>query len=115
MKAIIYHNPRCSKSRLTLDLLKENEVETIIVEYLKSTPGVFEFKNILKMLGKTAHEVVRKGEPVYKELGLDKKDLSEMELIKIMVKNPKLIERPIVVVDQKAVIGRPPENILEII
>lgn len=110
----IYHNPRCSKSRQTLELLKQNDIEPEIVEYLKTPPNAAELKDILKKLGLSAAELMRKKEDVYKELGLAGIN-NEDELITAMVNNPKLIERPIVVQGNKAAIGRPPEAVLDIL
>lgn len=110
----IYHNPRCSKSRQTLQLLNENNQQVKIVDYLKEIPSKEELKALLKMLGLEAQEIIRKGEPVYKEK-FKGKTLSNDEWISAMVEFPKLIERPIVVRGDKAVLGRPPENVLELI
>ena len=108
----IYHNPRCSKSRQTLALLQENGHEPEIVEYLKDELTQADIKNILKMLGmSTPRELMRKGEKIYKDLGLKSVE-NESALIKAMAENPKLIERPIVVKDEKAAVGRPPESVL---
>lgn len=116
MKVTIYHNPRCSKSRQTLSLLHENGIEPELVEYLNTPPTKKAFKAILKMLGKSARQLLRKNEMEYADLGLGNIELSEDELIEAMLKNPKLIERPIVVVDdKKAVIGRPPEAVLTLL
>ncbi len=115
MSVTIYHNPRCSKSRQTLALLEEKGVRPKIVEYLKTPPSAAELKRILKKLGLTARDIVRKGEARYAELGLKGKDLDEEALIALMVENPILIERPIVVAGDKAAIGRPPEAVLEIL
>jgi len=111
----IYHNPRCSKSRQTLALLEGKGVKPKIVEYLKEPPSVAALKRILKMLGLKPRDIMRKGESVYAELGLRDKDLKDDELIALMVKNPILIERPIVVSGEKAAIGRPPESVLKIL
>lgn len=110
----IYHNPRCRKSRETLQLLEKNTTDTEIIEYLKTVPSAEEMKKLLQKLGMQAVELVRKTEPYYKE-NLKGKNFSEEEWIQIMRENPKLIERPIVVKDNKAVIGRPPENALALI
>lgn len=110
----IYHNPRCSKSRQTLALLEENGIKPDIILYLNDTPSKEELTEVLKKLGKSATEILRKGEKIYKE-NFKGKEYSEEEWIDIMVENPKLIERPIVIKDDKAVLGRPPENVLDLI
>jgi len=112
----IYHNPRCSKSRETLALLKDNGVEPDVVLYLDTPPEAATLKNLLKMLGMTsARELMRQKEDLYKELNLADSALSENALIEAMIAHPKLIERPIVVKNGQARIGRPPEQVLEII
>ena len=88
MGVIIYHNPRCSKSRLTLELIKQKNIEPTVVEYLKSTPGRLELTNIIKMLKKEPRDVMRKGEAIYKELNLNNPALTNSELIAAMAKNP---------------------------
>lgn len=110
----IYHNPRCSKSRQTLELLKQNDIEPEVVEYLKTPPNAAELKDILEKLGLSADQLMRKKEDIYKELGLAGIN-NEDELITAMVNNPKLIERPIVIQGNKAAIGRPPEAVLDIL
>lgn len=115
MTVTIYHNPRCSKSRQTLQLLIDNGLEPKIIEYLKNPPGKKELENILKMLGMEPRGLMRKQENEYKTAKLDNPRLSRQDLIAAMVKHPVLIERPIVIANNKAVIGRPPENVLEII
>jgi arsenate reductase len=115
MTVTIYHNPRCSKSRATLQLLEESGVKPKVVEYLKTPPSASELKAILKKLGMRPHDLMRKGEPLYAELGLKDRDLDDDALIALMVKNPILIERPILVAGGKAAIGRPPEKVLEIL
>ena len=112
MTVTIYHNPRCSKSRQTLQLLRDKGVALNIVEYLKAPPSASEIKNILGMLKMSPRELMRKKEAPYSELGLADESLSEPELIEAMRADPVLIERPIVVSDGKAVLGRPPENAL---
>jgi len=112
---IIYHNPRCSKSRATLALLRERGIEPEIVEYLKNPPDENEMARILGMLEMDPLELMRKGEDEYAELGLEEKKDDHAELIKQMLAHPILIERPIVVKDNKARLGRPPENVLEIL
>lgn len=110
----IYHNPRCSKSRNAVALLEEKGVDAEVVKYLDTPPSKEELVEILKMLGISARELMRTKEDIYKELGL--KDVSDEDvLIEAMVTNPKLIERPIVIKDGKAAIGRPIENIIEIL
>lgn len=110
----IYHNPRCSKSRSTLALLEEHGVEPQIILYLENVPDVSQLKSLLTKLGMTADQLVRRGEADYKQSGLGK-DSSEDDIVRAMVAHPKLIERPIVVKGPRAVLGRPPENVLELI
>jgi len=107
---VIYHNPRCSKSRQALQLCEEAGVEIEVVEYLETPPDEVALTGLLKKLGVTAHEVVRTKEEVYSQLELSA-DSSEEEIIAAIIKYPVLLERPIVVKDDKAVIGRPPENV----
>lgn len=108
----VYHNTRCSKSREVCTILEKKKVKTEIVEYLKTPPTQAEIKTLLKMLGMKAEELVRKGEPLFKEKFASKK-LTEAQWIKAMAENPILIERPILVKGDKAIIGRPPEKVLE--
>jgi len=115
MKVTIYHNPRCTKSRQTLELLKSRGIEPEIIEYLKTPPGKSRLKDILKMLKLEPRELMRKNEDEYKKAKLDNPKLSKDDLIAAMVKHPILIERPIVVANGKAAIGRPPEKVLEIL
>lgn len=115
MSVIIYHNPRCSKSRQTLALLEEQAVAPEIIEYLAKPPTSAELKKILKKLGMTARELLRTGEDAYKSLNLANQDLTEQQLINAMIENPKLIQRPIVINGDKAALGRPPENVLDIL
>lgn len=115
MKAIIYHNPRCSKSRQTLALLQDNDVDVEIIEYLKTPPDEKQLKAILKKLAIRPAELIRKKESVFKELKLADKLDDDQALIKAMYANPALMERPIVLVNNKATIGRPPENVLAIL
>jgi len=113
-KIIIWHNPRCSKSRNVIALLEEEGIEAEVVKYLDTPPSKEELLTLLKMLGLSARELMRTKEDIYKELGL--KDVeAEEALVDAMVANPKLIERPIVIKDGKAAIGRPIENIVELI
>lgn len=115
MKVTIYHNPRCSKSRDTLKLIEEQGHAPLVIEYLKTPPSAGTLKKLLKMLGMRPRDLLRKNESAYKEAGLDQPDKTDNDVIEAMVKHPILIERPIVVVDDQAVIGRPPEKVLEIL
>ena len=115
MHTTIYHNPRCSKSRQTLALLEERGIGPRVVDYLKTPPSAAELKTILKKLGLRPRDLIRKGEPLYAELGLKDRDLDDDALIALMVVNPILIERPIVLSGGKAAIGCPPESVLEIL
>ncbi len=109
----IYHNPNCSKSRKTLEIVKENTSKFYVIEYLKNPLTVEEIKVLLQQLNITASELVRTQEVIWKEKYRGK-TLTENEIINIMAKNPKLIERPIIEHNNKAVIGRPPENVLSL-
>lgn len=115
MSIRIYHNPRCSKSRQTLQLLQDQGQQPEIVEYLKTPPSKQTLQQIIAALGIAPRELLRKGESVYKELGLADKTLSDDALLDAMAEHPILIERPIVVLGSKAAIGRPPENVLTIL
>ena len=115
MSVTIYHNPRCSKSRKTLELLRSKGIEPFIVEYLKDPPTRKKLKEILAMLNLEPRQLIRNTESIYKEKGLDDPSLDREQLVSAMVENPVLIERPIVISKGKAVIGRPPENVLGII
>lgn len=115
MSLKIYHNPRCSKSRATLQILQERGLEPEIVLYLETPPDEGELAEILAMLGRSPRELMRKGEAEYKEQGLDDPGLSDDELIAAMVATPRLIERPIVLNGGKAAVGRPPESVLDIL
>ena len=110
----IYHNTRCSKSRDVCAILEKKKVKTEVIEYLKTPPNQKEIKELLKMLGMKAEDLVRKGEPIYKEKFADKK-LTEAQWVKALADNPILIERPIIVKGKKAIIGRPPEKVLELL
>jgi len=111
----IYHNPQCSKSRQTLDLIRQAGVEPEIIEYLKQPPDVDELSEILKLLGLEPRELMRSGEAIYRELGLAQLQISRSEQLEILVAHPRLIERPIVVDGRRAVLGRPPANVLELL
>lgn len=115
MSVKIYHNPRCSKSRQTLQLLLDQGVEPEVIEYLKMPPTEAELKDILQKLNISARDLMRKKEAEYKATGMDNTELSNEALIKGMIDSPKLIERPIVLTDEKAAIGRPPEAVLAIL
>lgn len=106
----IYHNPRCRKSRETLQLIQESGVEPEVIEYLVNVPSESELKELVELLGIKPYDLLRRGESDFKE-NFKGKDLSDDEWIAAMVKYPKLIERPIVVKQKKAVLGRPPENV----
>jgi len=115
MSVTIYHNPRCSKSRATLALLRDRGIEPRIVEYLEAPPSAAELGRILGMLDMGPRDLMRKKEAEYKAAGLDDSSLDDAALIAGMVANPKVIERPIVVAGEKAALGRPPESVLEIL
>ncbi|MEL0169007.1 MAG: arsenate reductase (glutaredoxin) [Pseudomonadaceae bacterium] len=114
MTTTIYHNPRCSKSRQALELLEQRGTELDVVRYLDTPPDAATLVDLLERLGISARDLMRKGEDPYKELNLANPELSEAQLVQAMVDYPKLIERPIVIHDGKAVIGRPPERVLEL-
>ena len=114
-KITIYHNPRCSKSRQTLALLEEHDVDPEIILYLETPPNARDLKALLDKLGITPRDLLRTSESEYKEMKLANKDLPDEDLIDAMVKAPKLIQRPIVVKGNKAVLGRPPENVLSLL
>lgn len=115
MTVTIWHNPRCSKSRQTLALLRDNGVEPDVVEYLKTPPDAAALKAVLKKLGLKPRDLMRKGEAAYKERGLADPALTDEALIAAMVADPVLIERPVVVKGGKAALGRPPEAVLDIL
>jgi len=121
-KSTLYHNPRCSKSRQTLELLQQNSIEVEVVEYLKTPPTSERINEILALLNLEPRQLMRKGEDAYKELSLDNDSLNDEQLVAAMFNNPKLIERPILFIENsdeqganKAAIGRPPENVLTIV
>ncbi|TNC82412.1 MAG: arsenate reductase (glutaredoxin) [Oleiphilus sp.] len=111
----IYHNPRCSKSRQTLSLIEEKGITPEIVLYLENTPDAGTLKEIIAKLGIGARDLLRKGEQAYKDNQLKDESLSDDTLIDMMVAHPKLIERPIVIKGERAVLGRPPENVLDLL
>ena len=110
----IYHNPRCSKSRQGVAILEDSGKEFEIIKYLDDTLSEAQLSDIIQLLGIKPIELVRKNEKIWKE-NFKGKELSDSEIIKAMVENPRLIERPIVINDQKAVVGRPPENIKDVL
>jgi arsenate reductase len=111
----LWHNPRCSKSRGTLELLQARGIQPAVVDYQKNPPVAGEIERALELLGKNPRELMRKGEDVYAELGLDDPKLTRKQLVDAMAKHPILIERPIVFANGKAAIGRPPEAVLDIL
>lgn len=116
MRATIYHNPRCSKSRAALALLEERNLDIQIVKYLETPPSMSLLASLIDLLGlEDPRDMMRKKDALYKELHLDTKEYSKIELIEILTQNPKLIERPIVVANGRAAIGRPIEKIQEIL
>jgi len=115
MSITIYHNPRCSKSRQTLSILEDKGMDIEIIEYLQTPPDAATLQALIKKLGITPKDLLRKGEEEFKQAGLDKKNVTDEEIIQAMLKYPKLIERPIVVNNDKAALGRPPENVLAIL
>jgi arsenate reductase len=115
MSTIIYHNPRCSKSRKALELLYQHQQYPRIIDYLETPPDANTLKQLLAKLKITARDLLRSKEKEYQLAGLDDESLSDDDIIAAMVKCPILIERPIIVIGEKAIIGRPPEKILELL
>lgn len=115
MSVTIYHNPRCSKSRQTLQLLEDNGIRPTIIDYLKTPPSASELKEMLSLLNLAPRELMRRNEALYSELGLADERLPAEQLIAAMLANPVLIERPVVIANGQARIGRPPERVLEIL
>ena len=111
----IFYNPKCSKCRLTLDILNDKGVNTTVVEYMNTPPDHTELTDVLAILAIEPRDLMRKHEAPYKDNNLDNEDLSREQLIQAMIDNPILIERPIVIKGNKATIGRPPEKILDIL
>ncbi len=111
----LYHNPRCSKSRGALELLRERGIEPRIVPYLETPPSAGELRELLRMLGTHARSLLRTGESEYEALGLANPALTDEQLIEAMAAHPRLIERPIFIHGKRAVIGRPPERVLELL
>jgi arsenate reductase len=115
MPVTIYHNPKCAKSRAALKLLTDRGIEPVVIEYLKTPPSEAELKRLIGMLGIAPRALLRTKEAKYKQAKLDNAGVSDAQIVKAMVKYPKLIERPIIVVGKKAALGRPPENVLKIL
>ncbi len=115
MQVSLYHNPRCSKSREALKLLQENGIEPQVVLYLEQPPSAAQLRELLDKLKIGARDLLRRGEEEYRALGLGDESLSEQALIAAMVEHPRLIERPIAVAGKRAVVGRPPERVLELL
>lgn len=111
----IFHNPRCSKSRQTLQLIKDRGFEPMVIQYLKTPPDKHALNDILKLLNMEPRDLMRSKEKVYKELGLADPSLTRDELIEAMIQHPILIERPIVITNENAALGRPPEQVLKIL
>ena len=114
-EVIIYHNPKCSKSRKALEIIKSKSIEPIIILYLVNKLSKTEVKNLLSKLGLSIRDILRTGEDEYKNNNLKNENLTDDKLIDFLIKFPKLLQRPIVVKDNKAVVGRPPENILNLL
>ncbi|MDM1706802.1 arsenate reductase (glutaredoxin) [Thiopseudomonas alkaliphila] len=112
---ILYHNPRCSKSRAAVEFLAERQIKPEVLLYLEQPLTEPQLAELLSKLGMSARELMRKGEAIYQELNLANPELSEQQLIQAMAEHPKLIERPILVVGERAAIGRPTENLLEVL
>lgn len=112
---ILYHNPRCSKSRGALELLQARGFEPTLMRYLETPPSASELRELLAKLGLSARQLLRTDEEEYRSLGLDENQLDESRLIEAMSAHPRLIERPILVVGDRAVVGRPPERVLELL
>ena len=114
-EVIIYHNPKCSKSRKALEIIKSKNIEPIIILYLVNKLSKTEVKNLLSKLGLSIRDILRTGEDEYKNNNLKNENLTDDKLIDFLIKFPKLLQRPIVVKNNKAVVGRPPENILDVL
>ncbi len=114
-EVIIYHNPKCSKSRKALEIIKSKSIEPIIILYLVNKLSKTEVKNLLSKLGLSIRDILRTGEDEYKNNNLKNENLTDDKLIDFLIKFPKLLQRPIVVKNNKAVVGRPPENILDVL
>jgi arsenate reductase len=115
MQVVIYHNPKCSKSRKALELLRSRNIEPRIIEYLKSPPSRMQLTEILSMLELTPRGLIRSSEPEYRDNGLANPEVTDDELLQAIVEYPVLMQRPIVLGNGKAAIGRPPEQVLKIL
>lgn len=115
MSITIWHNPRCGTSRKTLDLLRARGIEPSIVEYLKNPPSAAEIERVARLMGKPVRHFLRVKEPLAREEGLLDPATGDGEIVAAMVRHPILIERPIVIADRRAALGRPPESVLEIV
>ncbi len=116
LSVTLYYNPRCSKSRATLELLQQNDIEPTIIDYMKEPPDTETLQKIVALLGVPVRDLLRSNEQVYKDAGMDDPDLPDDELLDALSQCPTLLQRPIVIVDDsRAVIARPPERLLEII
>ncbi len=111
----IYHNPRCSKSRQALALLEEKGIEPECILYLKTPPTVETLRTLVQQFDGTVRDLLRTGEPIYKDLGLANPDLAEDDLLEAIAAHPRLLQRPIVVRGTQVVVGRPPERVLDIL
>ena len=114
-KAVIYHNARCSKSREALQILSDHDIEPEIIDYLDDPPSPEELKRIIELLGVSARDLLRTTEPVYRDADLDDDSLSDDEIIEAICEYPALMQRPIFITGERAIIGRPPSRVLEII
>ncbi len=110
----IYHNPRCSKSRATLEMLRAHDIELEVIQYLEQHPDFAELQQLAAKIGTDARGIMRPSDELYKALGLDNAELQEQDVFRILEDNPQLLQRPIVVRNGQAVIGRPPENIMQL-
>ena len=115
MSVTIFHNPRCSNSRATLAILTERGIRPQVVEYLKTPPNLQTLQELARKLGLTPRDMIRSGEPEYADNGLSDPSLSDTQILQAVTEHPKLLQRPIVVVDEQAVIGRPPEIVLDLL
>lgn len=115
MSPVLWHNPRCSKSRAALELLRERGLEPVIVDYLKTPPSAAEVEAVVRRLGAPVKTMMRSDEPEYAQLELGRDDVGDAELFAAMASHPRLIQRPILIIGERAVVGRPPEKLLELL